>query len=542
MATVDAERQSIAAKWRSRVTDIGRDTAGARILVADDNADMRDYIARLLTERGWVVSAVANGRSALDWARSERPDVVLSDVMMPELDGFQLLRALRSDERTASVPVMLLSARAGEEARVEGMAAGADDYLVKPFAARELVARVEAQVRRGVAAAEDRRRREEGDRLLAAIDAERARLQHLFANAPAAIAVLSGPEHRYEIANEHYLKLVGGRTVLGQPIREALPELEGQGIFELLDSVYRSGEPYVGNELGLMMDNAGTGALSEQFFSFVYQPIHDETGRVSGIFVHAVDVTAHVQARRDLEKARAVAEQANRAKSDFLAAMSHELRTPLNAIAGHAQLLSLGVHGPVTNAQNEALGRIQRSEHHLLALINDVLNFAKLEAGRVEYAIDSVPLAPIVADVLSMIEPQLAAKSLRQEMDVSLQLVARADAEKVRQVLINLLSNAIKFTTPGGTVAVVAALRKNGDGRDYVDLSVVDTGVGIPSEKLDLIFDPFIQVHRRLTHTTEGTGLGLSISRDLARGMNGDLTVRSEVGRGSTFTLSLESA
>jgi signal transduction histidine kinase len=311
----------------------------------------------------------------------------------------------------------------------------------------------------------------------------------------------------------------------------------------LLDRVYRTGEPFVGTELGLMLDNAGTGKLTEQFFTFVYQPISDpKSGSVSAIFVHAIDVTAQVHARRELEKARAAAEQANRAKSEFLAAMSHELRTPLNAIAGHAQLLSLGVHGPVTTAQTEALGRIQRSEHHLLALINDVLNFAKLEAGRVEYAIENVPIAPIVADVLSMVEPQLEAKSLRQVMEVASSLVARADAEKIRQVLINLLSNAIKFTSPGGSISIIANARENDDGVEYIDLSVGDTGIGIPAEKLEMIFDPFIQVHRRLTHTTEGTGLGLSISRDLARGMQGDLTVESEVGRGSTFTLSLAGA
>jgi signal transduction histidine kinase/DNA-binding NarL/FixJ family response regulator len=522
--------------------DVGIETIGSRILVADDNADMRDYIGRLLAERGWAVHAVSNGRAALDWARAEHPDLVLSDVMMPELDGFQLLRALRSGDGTASTPVMLLSARAGEEARVEGMSAGADDYLVKPFAARELVARIETQLRRSIAATEERRLREEGNRLLAAVDAERARLRHLFAHAPAAIAVLGGPDHTFEIANEHYLNMVGGRDVIGLPIREALPELDGQGIFELLDTVYHSGEPYVGKERGLMMDNAGTGKLTEQFFTFVYQPIGDVDGQgVSAIFVHAVDVTSHVLARREAEKARGAAEQANRAKSEFLAAMSHELRTPLNAIAGYAQLLSLGVHGPITTAQHDALDRIQRSEHHLLALINDVLNFAKLEAGRVEYAIENVALAPIVADVMSMVEPQLAAKSLEQVMDVSPNLVATADAEKTRQVLINLLSNAIKFTPPGGTISVNARRREGADGTAFVDLKVTDTGVGVPPDKLESIFDPFVQVHRRLTHTTEGTGLGLSISRDLARGMHGELTVESEVGHGSIFTLSLPS-
>ena len=308
---------------------------------------------------------------------------------------------------------MLLSARAGEEARVEGVSKGAADYLVKPFAARELVARVEAQLRRVLG---DRRAREDGDRLLATVESERSRLRSLLARAPAAIALMRGPDHVFEIANEHYAKMVGGRDVVGRPIRDALPELEGQAVYELLDTVYRTGEPYLGNELRVMLNSDGSGRLSEHFFTFVYQPIRDglESEEVTAIFIHAVDVTAQVQARRELETARAAAETANRAKSEFLAAMSHELRTPLNAIAGHAQLLSLGVHGEVNAAQIEALDRIQRSEHHLLALINDVLNFAKLEAGRVEYAIDDVEVAPIVADVLSMVEPQLAASQPRE--------------------------------------------------------------------------------------------------------------------------------
>jgi len=267
------------------------------------------------------------------------------------------------------------------------------------------------------------------------------------------------------------------------------------------------------------------------------------------LFVHGVEVTDLVQSRSAAERARVMAEQANRAKSEFLAAMSHELRTPLNAIAGHAQLLEMGVHGPLTDAQRQALGRIQWSEGHLLALINDVLNYAKLEAGRVQYEMSDVGLADLIKEVLSMIQPQLAAGELSYALNVPDDIVAHADREKIRQILINLLSNAIKFTDRGGRITIAASRdadsasnRSRDGGAPPIVLQVSDTGIGIPADKHESIFDPFVQVHRNLTRSTEGTGLGLAISRDLARGMGGDLSVESAVGNGSTFSLRLQAA
>jgi signal transduction histidine kinase/FixJ family two-component response regulator len=512
----------------------------ARILVADDNADMRDYVTRLLRERGWAVDAVVNGRDALLAARTQMPDVVLTDIMMPELDGVQLLRALRDDPRTRSIPIILLSARAGEEARVEGMQAGADDYLVKPFVARELVARVETQVRRSREMAEERREMEVTERVLEATERERARFRELFTQAPAAIAVLRGPEHVYEIANNHYLRLIGHRDILGKRVRDARPELDGQGIYELLDGVFQTGTPFVGDQFRAMVDSDGDGTPEEHFYNFVYQPLREADGAVSGVFIHAIEVTQLVESRRAAESARTLADHANRAKSDFLAAMSHELRTPLNAIAGHTELLEMEILGTVNASQRNALERIRRSEQHLLSLITDVLNFAKLEAGRVEYDIQDVPLANAVEDVVSMIHPQLAAKNITLSVSVDTALVARADPEKVRQILLNLLSNAVKFTAAGGRVVIDTPSRAHDElppGAVY--LRVTDTGIGIPRDKQGVIFDAFVQVYRDLTRTTEGTGLGLTISRDLARKMGGDLRVRSVPGVGSSFTLSL---
>jgi PAS domain S-box-containing protein len=258
------------------------------------------------------------------------------------------------------------------------------------------------------------------------------------------------------------------------------------------------------------------------------------------------------RARREAEEARAAAEReratavdASHAKSRFLATMSHELRTPLNAIAGHVQLVEMGVHGPVTPMQQEALARVQRAQQHLLALINDVLNFAKLEAGKVEYDVQPVAPAEVVADVAALVEPQIAAKGLAFEVRTLPGLAAGgagarvwADRDKLRQVLLNLLSNAIKFTDPGGSVTVTL----DGDA-EMVRLCVRDTGCGIPANQLAAIFEPFVQVRsplaRGYVQVTEGTGLGLAISRDLARGMGAELAAESVPGAGSTFSVLL---
>jgi PAS domain S-box-containing protein len=239
----------------------------------------------------------------------------------------------------------------------------------------------------------------------------------------------------------------------------------------------------------------------------------------------------------ELERQRAAAEEANRAKSSFLAVMSHELRTPLNAIAGYVQLMEMGIHGPVTEPQLGALERIGRSQQHLLRLINDVLNLARIESGRVEYMLEDVPVGELLTTVTPMVEPQMAAKALVFDVEADSPLAVFADREKVQQIVINLLSNSIKFTPEGGRISVTTGTRADAPGSVF--LRVTDTGIGIAPEKQASVFEPFVQVDMSRTRRSEGTGLGLAISRDLARGMGGDLRVRSEVGRGSTFTLTL---
>ena len=243
-------------------------------------------------------------------------------------------------------------------------------------------------------------------------------------------------------------------------------------------------------------------------------------------------------ARAEAERARSEAEAANRAKSDFLAMMSHELRTPLNAIAGYAELIELGIHGPVTDAQRDALNRIARSQAHLLTLITDVLNFARIDAGQMQYAVHDVHMNDTLAGLESLVGPQLSARRLTFTYETcSDDIVAAADGDKVRQVVLNLLANAVKYTPEDGMVR----LRCDADATT-VRVHIQDTGPGIGPDQLPMLFEPFVQGHRALNRPNEGVGLGLAISRDLARGMGGDVTVSTALGEGSTFTLELPRA
>jgi PAS domain S-box-containing protein len=392
----------------------------------------------------------------------------------------------------------------------------------------------------------------ERERLLRALETERSRLEYVFKQAPAFLAVLRGPEHVFALANDAYFRLVGNRELLGRALGDALPEVADQGFEALLDQVLATGTPYVGREVPVRIARTPGAEAEERFLDFVYLPLVEGDDERVGVIAHGTDVTEQVLARREVERlydleqhARTVveeayrlAEAANHAKSQFLAVMSHELRTPLNAIGGYAELLEMGIRGPITAEQREDLHRIQSSQRHLLGLINEVLNYAKLETGTVSYDIEDVAVRESMVAAEALVAPQVRAKGLTMiTAECSGDVVASADPEKLRQILVNLLSNAVKFTDSGGRVEMSCSADA-----EQVRLHIRDTGIGIPADKLHVIFDPFVQVRGDLARRHEGTGLGLAISRDLARAMGGDLTVESTLRVGSTFTLVLPRA
>jgi signal transduction histidine kinase len=237
----------------------------------------------------------------------------------------------------------------------------------------------------------------------------------------------------------------------------------------------------------------------------------------------------------EARKAWEAADTANRTKAEFLAVMSHELRTPLNSIGGYVDLLEMELRGPLTDSQKSDLERIKRSQQHLLRIINDILNFTRLEATEVKYDIIDVPVRALLADLDDVVSSLARAKSIDYSCDVApAGLFTRTDPDKLRQIMINLLSNAVKFTPGGGRIKVSCGTQGK-----TISISVEDNGPGIPTDKIEAVFEPFVQLERGLTRTTEGTGLGLAISRGLARGMGAEITLKSEVGKGSVFTLVL---
>jgi signal transduction histidine kinase len=234
------------------------------------------------------------------------------------------------------------------------------------------------------------------------------------------------------------------------------------------------------------------------------------------------------------QAARLRAEAANASKSEFVAVMSHELRTPLNAISGYTELMMMGIHGPLTSEQREDLERIQRSQRHLLALINNLLDYAKIEGGRLRVLREDVDVLEVIEGVIAIATPQLRAKGLRGSCVVPRRLQLRGDAGKVGQILLNLVANAVKFTPRGGTIRIEA---QSVD--DRVEIHVTDSGIGVPTDMADAIFEPFVQLNSPLTSHASGTGLGLAISRDLARLMDGTLTMTAGLPHGARFTIVL---
>ncbi len=376
----------------------------------------------------------------------------------------------------------------------------------------------------------------------------------LFEQAPGAYLVLLPDTPRFTIvgASDAYLRatlatLDGAEGILDRGVFEAFPDPPDDPSATGTRNLRLSLETVVATKGAHRMEvqrydiQAPDGSWEVRFWEPLNNPVLGPESELRYILHYVEDVTERERQREAIvaeQMARETAEDANQAKMEFLAAMSHELRTPLNAIAGYVDLLELGIHGPVSESQKAALLRISANQRHLLRLINDILSFAKLEAGRLELDSQVFSAREILESVDPLIAPQAHNKGIAYSVrlcDSSLEVLG--DIERVRQILLNLVGNAVKFTPVGGWVMLTCT----GDG-DLIRFRIQDNGPGIPADQQEAIFNPFVQLGRRFNRPQEGVGLGLAISRDLARAMGGDIVVESTPGKGSTFWVNLPKA
>jgi signal transduction histidine kinase/DNA-binding response OmpR family regulator len=553
------------------------------ILVVDDNADMRAYLRHLLEAAGFDVVLAADGRQAMEEIRAQPPDLVLTDIMMPNMDGGALLKALRSQETTRHIPVIVLSARAGEEARIAGFAQGADDYLVKPFSARELTARIEtvlALVRERQRA--DATLREEAHLLetlnrvgqAVAAELDLTRVVQAVTDAATELTGASFGSFFYNVTDErgdsYWLYALSGAP------REAFenfpmprntplfaPTFAGEGIVRsddvLADPRYGQMEPHRGmpkghlpvrSYLAVPVKSRSGEVIGGLFFG------HRDTGRfserherlVAGIAQQAaiaIDNARLYEKARMMETrqaalfeaervARAAAEQAARMKDEFLATVSHELRTPLNAIVGWINVLQSANARP--SDIQRAVEVIKRNAHSQAQLIEDLLDMSRIMSGRMRLDVQQVTLLPVIESAITSVLPAATAKDIRiQRVLDPLAGPITGDPGRLQQVMWNLLTNAIKFTPKGGRVQVTLE-RVN----SHLEVSVSDTGVGIDPEFLPHVFDRFRQADASAARTYTGLGLGLAISKELVELHGGTIRVKS-AGRdaGTVFVVSL---
>ncbi|MBZ2209256.1 hybrid sensor histidine kinase/response regulator [Massilia soli] len=433
------------------------------ILIVEDSPTQAERLRRLIESRAYGVRVAANGRLALEAIRERKPHLVLSDIIMPEMNGYDLCRAIKTDAQLLDIPVILVTALNDARDIIRGIECGADNFVRKPYADEYLLARISQML------ANQLLRRD--------------------ANVETGVALYLGEQ-------KHFIN--AGR----------------QQILDLLISTYEQAV-HVNGELQ---------ARERQVIELNMRLAHHAA---------ALENTNREIAGKNLELA-----EASRMKSAFIANMSHELRTPLNAIIGFTGALLMKLAGPLTFDQDKQLNTIRTSARHLLSLINDILDVAKIESGKVTLAAERVHCQNLLSETADSLRPLASQKGLALVLDLpETPLVIASDRRALTQIVINLVNNAIKFTEQG-TIRLALSQRA-GDGGSVTVISVQDTGSGIRPEDQAKLFQAFSQLDSTSTRNVEGAGLGLYLCQNLASLLGGKLTLTSEFGHGSTFTLTI---
>ncbi|MBA3588982.1 ATP-binding protein [Methylibium sp.] len=490
--------------------------ARPRILLADDNADMRAYVSRLLSER-YAVQTVPDGEAALDAVRSNPPNLVLADVMMPHLDGLGLLAQLRADPATSSVPVILLSARAGEESRVEGIETGADDYLVKPFNARELLARVGAQLQMA-------RVRHEAN--LSLRESE-ARLRAFVTASSDAVYRMSPDwsEMRHLDGREFIVDTEEPRRGW---IEEYIHQDDQPRVLEAIGEAIRSKSPFALEHRVRRVDGT-LGWTSSRAI-----PLLDAKGDIVEWLGTASDITARKEADEALARFASELTDADRRKNEFLAMLAHELRNPLAPIRNALYMMRLKA-GDNTAVQS-ASAMMERQIGQMVRLVDDLLDVSRISRGNIELRKVRVDLASAIQHAVEAARPFCKLMEHALTVSVPVQPVyLNADPTRMAQVIGNLLNNACKFTDKGGRIALV--LERDGDA---AVIRVLDSGVGLAAEQFPRIFEMFTQIDTSLERSRGGLGIGLTLVKNLAEMHGGTVQVRSAgIKQGSEFIVRL---
>ena len=481
-----------------------------RVLLADDNADLREYARRLLAEH-YEVHVVADGQAALEAAHELRPQLIVSDVMMPRLDGFALIRAVRADPQLRPIPIILLSARAGEEARIEGLDRGADDYLVKPFNARELLVRAGTLIR----SAELRRRAEEA----------RAQFETLLNEAPLGV-MLVDEDFRVAAVNPIALPLIGETDLIGRDfdavVRTAWSSADGEEITRRFRHTLQTGEPQVVPEFIARRRDRNV----VEYYEWQVHRIPLPDGR-RGVVCYFRDISRTVLAREALR-------EADSRKDEFLATLSHELRNPLAPLRSSLEVVKRLASVPPT--ASAALDIMDRQMSHLVRLVDDLLEVSRITRGQVELRREQVRLDAAIRSAIETSEPLIRAGLHRLIVSFPDEpLLLDADPVRLAQIFGNLLNNAAKYSDRGGRIEVT--VRR--DGQEAV-VTIRDSGDGIAPEQLAKLFEIFTRGERSSRRNQSGLGIGLALVRRLTEMHGGRVEASSDgVGMGSCFSVRL---
>ena len=351
------------------------------------------------------------------------------------------------------------------------------------------------------------------------------KLNYLFMNSPAAICVMEGPEHIYVLSNPYHQKITGNRSLIGKSIREALPELEGQGFYELLDKVYQSGEPFIGNEIALTIDLEGNGKLNTIYLNFVYQPIFDINKNVEGISVFAFDITEQINSRKKIENLYKEVQVSNETLQNFAYIASHDLQAPLRTINGFSELLFKRAKTKLNDSELEFLGFIMDGTKRMQTLIKSLLEYAKIGTEQITYTLTDLNqiIEFAISDLKNLIDEN---KAVIIYSDLP---IMQLEKNHILRLFENLINNSLKYRSDEDPIIKITAQKE----KDYYLFSVIDNGIGISKNYHNDIFEIFKRVQH--DQNLEGTGIGLASCRKIVEMHQGKIWVDSEEGNGSTF-------